>query len=212
MLILAAGCTRRGRALHYLPGFVPGSQDVFKLAVIAARPTVSREQAVIEAGAVYDADGKPIEQVVVRDLDDTVNDAILRALRDAGLKPVATESGAALPAEAQFVLDSTLESARVEKHFSAEQTIHGQYFEMNASVKIKYELRDRAGKVVYAKEIEGREHEPPKPVGHEVFLPLETDPYESLSVAMSRAVGGLIVDPGFATWMPPLRSAAPQAP
>jgi hypothetical protein len=212
LLILAAGCSRRGRALHYLPGFVPGSQNVFKSVVIEVTPTASRMPDVIEAGAVYDPDGKPIEQISVRDLTDTVNDAIVRALSDAGLKPVAIDAGAALPAEATFVLGSTIESASVEKRFSAEQTIHGQYFDMNASVKIKYELRDRAGKVVYSREIEGREHEPPKPIGLEVFLPLETDPYESLSVAMSRAVGELIVDPAFSALMPPLRAgAAPQA-
>jgi hypothetical protein len=187
---------------------VPGSQHVFKSAVIAVTPTATREPEVIEAGGVFDADGQPFEQIVVRDLTDTVTDAIIRALGDAGLKPVAIESGAAPPG-VDFVLDSTIESVRVEKRFSAEQTIHGQYFEMNASVKIKFELRDRAGKIVYAKEIDGREHEPPKPVGHEVFLPLETDPYESLSVAMSRAVGGLIVDPAFGALMPPLRAAAP---
>jgi hypothetical protein len=210
--MLAVGCSPRGRALHFLPGFVPGSQHVFKSLVIAVKPTASREPDVIEAGAVYDADGKQTEQIVVRDLVDTVNDAIVRALRDAGLKPVTIESSAAPPAGADFVLDSTIDLVRVEKRFSAELTIHGQYFEMDASVKVRYELRDRTGKVVYVKEIDGREHEPPKPVGHEVFLPLETDPYESLSVAMSRAVGGLIVDPPFATLMPPVRPGAPMAP
>ncbi len=209
MLILAAGCSRRGRALHYLPGFVPGSQDVFESVAIAVRPTASRAPDVIVAGVVYDADGTLIEQIVVHDLPDTVSDGIVRALTDAGLKPVLIESGAAVPKGSDLVLGSTIESASVEKRFSAEQTIHGQYFEMNASVRIKYELRDRAGKLVYAKEIDGQEHEPPKPVGHEVFLPLETDPYESLSVAMSRAVGGLIVDPGFGALMPPLRTGAP---
>jgi hypothetical protein len=190
---------------------VPGSQNVFKSAVIAVRPTVSREPDVIDAGGVYDADDQQTEEVIVRDLADTVNDGLVRALGDAGLKTIAVESGAALPEGTEFVLGSTLESASVEKHFTAEQTIHGQYFEMNASVKIRFELRDRAGKVVYAKVIDGQEHEPPKPVGHEVFLPLETDPYESLSVAMSRAVGGLIVDPAFGALMPPLHAeAAPQ--
>ncbi len=198
--------------MHYLPGFVPGSQNDFRPAVIAVRPTASREPDLIEAGAVYGPDGKPTEQIVVRDLTDTVKRAIVRALRDAGLKPASIESGASAPAGTDFVLDSTLESVRVEKRFSAEQTIHGQYFEMNASVKIRYELRDHAGKVVYASEIDGQEHEPPNPVGHEVFLPLETDPYESLSVAMSRAVGHLIVDPAFAALMPPThRAAAPKA-
>jgi hypothetical protein len=210
--MLAAGCSRPGRALHYLPGFVPGSQHVFKSAVIAVTPTASREPDVIEAGGVYDSDGKQVEQIVVRDLTDTVNDAVVRALSDAGLKPVAIESGAGLPEGADFVLDSTTNSVRVEKRFSAEQTIHGQYFEMNASVKIRYELRDRAGKVVYAKEIDGQEHEPPKPVGQEVFLPLETDPYESLSVAMSRAVGGLIVDPAFAALLRPRGAFPPPVP
>lgn len=188
---------------------MPGSQHVFKSAVIAVTPTASREPDVIEAGGVYDSDGKQIEQIVVRGLTDTVNDAIVRALSDAGLKPVVVQSGAALPEGTDFVLDSTIDSVRVKKRFTAEQTIHGQYFEMNASLKIRFELRDRAGKTVFAKEIDGREHEPPKPVGHEVFLPLETDPYESLAVAMSRAVGGLIVDAAFGALMPPLRTAAP---
>jgi len=188
---------------------VPGSQHVFAPAEVAVRPTALRAPDVIEAGAVYDADNKRITQIVVRDLADTVSDAILRALGDAGLKPVAIESGDAPPAGVDFVIDSTVESASVEKRFAAEETIHGKTFAMNASLKIEFQLRNRAGKVMYANEIDGREHEPPKPVGSEVFLPLETDPYESLSVAMSRAVGGLIVDPAFVALMPPLHPGAP---
>ena len=60
---------------------------------------------------------------------------------------------------------------------------------------------------------------PTNPVGAEVFLPLETEPVESLSVAMSRAVGNLILDPKFRGTLPmraiattPTASPAPQLP
>jgi hypothetical protein len=46
------------------------------------------------------------------------------------------------------------------------------------------------------------EDEPPKPAGGEVFFPLETDPAESLSVALSRAIGALLVDPRFRAVFP----------
>jgi len=61
--------------------------------------------------------------------------------------------------------------------------------------------------VVYDSEVTGAEDEPPKPVGGEVFFPLETDPAESLSVALSRAIGNLLADPEFRQAFP--ASSAP---
>jgi hypothetical protein len=73
---------------------------------------------------------------------------------------------------------------------------------MRAVVRVKYHLRNRDGAVLYSNEISGAESEPPNTVGGEVFLPLETEPAESLSVALSRAVGLLILDPKFRAALP----------
>jgi hypothetical protein len=115
------------------------------------------------------------------------------------------------------MLTSELEQLEVNKRFGANMTIHGQYFTMRSVVRVKYELRNRDGGVIYSGEITGTEDEPPNPVGAEVFLPLETEPAESLSVAMSRAVGQLIVDPKFRDALPMRAVAAsptstPQSP
>jgi hypothetical protein len=61
---------------------------------------------------------------------------------------------------------------------------------------------NRSGKILYAGEVMGVEQEPPAPVGNEVFLPLETEPVESLSVALSRAFGNLMIDPKFRAALP----------
>ena len=80
--------------------------------------------------------------------------------------------------------------------------MHGQYFTMHALVRVKYELKNRDGAVLYSDDLSGIENEPPNPVGGEVFLPLETEPAESLSVALSRAVGLLMLQTGFRDALP----------
>lgn len=106
------------------------------------------------------------------------------------------------PEGTDFILTSELDQLEVNKRFGSNQTIHGQYFTMNAVVRVKYRLQSRAGAIAYSGEISGIENEPPNPVGAEVFLPLETEPAESLSVALSRAVGLLMVQPGFRAALP----------
>ena len=82
---------------------------------------------------------------------------------------------------------------------------------MKAVVRVKFELRNRDGAVLYSGEISGLENEPPSPVGAEVFLPLETEPAESLSVALSRAVGLLMLQPKFRDALPVRAAAATPA-
>ncbi len=112
------------------------------------------------------------------------------------------------PEGTDYILTSELEEVKVNKRFGAQQTIHGQYFTMHAVVRVKYQLKGREGDVLYSNAILGIENEPPNPVGAEVFLPLETEPAESLSVALSRAVGLLMVDPQFRSALP-LRPVEP---
>ncbi len=148
--------------------------------------------------------------LVVADATRLFNDALIKGLTDAGLVPVALDSNpddGKPPEGSDFILSSELEQFEVNKRFGANQTIHGQYFTMNAVVRAKFELKNRDGAVIYSGEISGIENEPPNPVGAEVFLPLETDPAESLSVAMSRAVGQLMLEPKFRDALP-LRAVA----
>ncbi|HUA33267.1 MAG TPA: hypothetical protein VMA09_06660 [Candidatus Binataceae bacterium] len=208
---MLAACDRTPQipSLHYLPGFVPGSENIFEPKTIAVIPTHGLDASdKIVAGGVYDQNGNLIESVVVGGIEKSITAGLERSLADAGLHPVAANDH-----DADFVLSSHLMSAAITKQFGAEQTVHGQYFTMDAAVTIAFELRDRAGKAVFSKTITGSEHEPPKPVGHEVFFPLETDPVEALSVAMSRTIGGLVVDPALGALMParsrPRQSPAP---
>jgi hypothetical protein len=106
------------------------------------------------------------------------------------------------PEGADFILTSDLEQFEVNKRFGPSQTIHGQYFSMRAVVRAKVTLSDREGNALYSGEISGIESEPPNPVGGEVFLPLETLPAESLSVAMSRAIGSLMLQQRFRNALP----------
>jgi hypothetical protein len=197
--------------LHYLPGFVAGSQNAFRPVKIAVPPTTANvPSGSYQVGAIYVADGTAQTPLVVTDPAGTFNQALLKGLGDAGLVPVALDSNPAdgkPPEGSDFIVTSQLEQLEVNKRFEAKQTIHGQYFTMGAVVRVKFELRNREGTVLYSGEISGIENEPPNPVGAEVFLPLETEPAESLSVALSRAVGLLMLQPKFRDALP-LRAAA----
>lgn len=222
--LVLAGCKPRAHLdVHYLPDFVPGSQNIFHPAKIAVAPTGgSVASGEYQVGAIYSADGSQQTPLVVADAARDFNNGLIKGLTDSGLVPVALDSspGDGKPPEgSDFILSSELEQFEVNKRFGGNQTIHGQYFTMNAVVRAKFELKNRDGAVIYSGEISGLENEPPNPVGAEVFLPLETEPVESLSVAMSRAVGQLMLDPKFRAALPigaiaatPTASPAPQSP
>ncbi len=207
------GCKPRTRIdLHYLPGFVPGSQNIFRPVRIAVPPTTANfGSGNSNLGMIYAADGTPQTPLVTTDAGRAFNNALIKGLADAGLMPVALDSnpGDGKPPEgSDFILTSDLEQLEVNKRFGTIQTVHGRYFSMRAVVRVKFELKNRDGAVLYSDEISGIENEPPNPVGAEVFLPLETEPAESLSVALSRAVGGLMLQPGFRAALP-MRSVEP---
>ena len=191
VLAFAGTAPRETIKLRYLKGFVPGTRAIFRPAnVRVAAVGGNLASGSHDIGAIYDASGKVQQQVVVTDAGRVTHDALTTALADAGLKPTAQTSGVDL------ILACDLEQLAVDKRFGAQQTIHGQYFTMTSRVRMKCTLRHNSG-VLYTNEILGAEDEPPKPVGNEAFLPLEEDPAESLSVALSRAVGALILDPKF---------------
>lgn len=201
------GCKPRTHLkVHYLPDFVPGSQNIFRPAKIAVTPTAGAVgTGEYQAGAIYTADGTMQTPLVVADAARLFNDALVKGLTDAGLVPVALDSNPAdskPPEGSDFILSSDLEQVEVNKRFGANQTIHGQYFTMRSVVRVKYDLRNRDGAVIYSGDVSGTENEPPNPVGAEVFLPLETDPAESMSVALSRAVGQLMLQPAFRDALP----------
>lgn len=207
---LALGCKSTPTLrLHYLPGFVPGSERIFgpvRIAVLPADGAIAAGR--VRVGGVYSAQGSVERSFYAEDLSGVVTAAVIRALGDAGLKPIANgplrHGAASLPVGVDYVLATSIELASINQRFGTEQTVHGQYFEMRAKMRIKFTLSSRANPDLYTGEILGTEDEPPAPVGKEVFLPLETKPDESLSVALSRAVGALMLQPGF-------RAALPQA-
>jgi hypothetical protein len=192
-IFLAQGCRHESSLkLHYLPAFVPGIEHVLPPIPIAVLPaTGTSEIPRLKVGAIYDADDAVGRPLYVENLHKTVTDAVLRALADAGAKPVADGSGV------DFKLRTQVESVSVVKRYSPEQTVHGQYFSMHATMKLKFTLATPDNPKLFSVETTGLEEEPPEPVGGEVFLPLETEPAESLSVALSRAVGSLIASPEF---------------
>lgn len=219
LAIFASGCIPRTLiAVHYLPGFVAGSQNIFPPVKIGVPPTAGGfGSGVCDVGTIYDVTGTAQTGLSVADPKRAFSEALVQGLKGAGLEPIALDS---LPSHGEppegsdFILISKLEKFEVEKRFGAEETVHGQYFSMTAAVTARFELRNRAGDVLYSGEITGLENEPPTPVGREVFLPLETEPAESLSVALSRAVGSLMIEPKFRAALPSriveLKRAAPK--
>jgi hypothetical protein len=206
-----AGCAPREVVkLHYLSGFVPGTRAIFLPANIAVAPISGDLGAgTHEVGGVYSSSGSLEKLLIVSDAGAIVHGALMTGLADAGLKPFAVEAGvtsAGLQPGVDAMLSCELHELQVVKNFGAQKTIHGQYFTMNSRVRLRFKLQRRDGSIVYQNEMTGAEDEPPKPVGGEVFFPLETDPDESLSVALSRAIGALLVDPKFRAALPPRTS------
>jgi hypothetical protein len=197
---LAGGTPREVLKLHYLNEFVPGTRAIFPPVRVAVLP-VGGELAsgTHDVGKIYNSSGQMEKRMAVADGGAIVHDALMTGLSDAGLKPVAfsaSDNAKDSNPGIDLLLYGQLEELSVEKKFTAQQTIHGQYFTMVSRVKLKFMLR-RHGATLYENEKMGAEEEPPKPVGAEIFFPLETDPAESLSVALSRAIGALLVDPKF---------------
>jgi hypothetical protein len=213
--VLLAGCGSPQRLkVHFLPGFVPGSQHIFNPAHIGVYPVQGAiAQGRFRVGAIYAANGTREHLLFVHDFGAAVTGALMKSLADAGLQPalVKSPSPARLPAGVDYLLVTTIEHVSVIKRFGSQVTVHGRYFTMRSQVKLSFVLSSRAAPVLFKGMIDGSEDEPPAPVHHEVFLPLETDPGESLSVAMSRAVGALMVEPGFQQSLPVIERPAPGA-
>ncbi len=196
----AAGCKPAKRLrVHFLRGIVPGSEHIFDARRIAVAPAAGKyADGRFTVGAIYTANGGVERYLYVHHLGGIVTASVARALVGAGLRPV--PSGAAAPgAKSQpppdFVLATEIEAVETNKRFGSEQTLHGQYFTMKSLIRLKFTLLSPAETPLYQGEMIGTEEEPPAPVAKEVFLPLETEPAESLSVAMSRAVGALMLRP-----------------
>lgn len=207
------GCAPRETIkLHYLNGFVPGTRAIFLPANVAVAPVGGDfASGIHEVGGIYDSSGRLQKLLQVSDTGTIAHDALMASLADAGLKPVALGPGIGptdLKPGIDLMLSCELKQVSFEQNFGNQQTVHGQYFTMTARVKLKYTLQRRDGSVIYQNEITGTEDEPPKPVGGEVFFPLETDPAESLSVALSRAIGNLFIDPKFQSIFP-MRTSHP---
>lgn len=201
LLMLAACAPREELKIHFLTGFVPGTRAIFLPAAIGVAP-VGGDLATAnhDVGYIYNASGEIEKRLSVSAGGAILGQALMASLEDSGLKPIALPARIEpneLPRGVDVMLICDIEEVATQKRFGAQQTIHGQYFTMTSRVKLKYRLQRRDGTVLGENEILGTEDEPPKPVGHEVFLPLETDPAESLSVAFSRAVGLLVLDPKF---------------
>jgi hypothetical protein len=201
------GCTRREvLKLHYLNGFVPDTHAIFLPANVAVAP-VSGDLASgsHDVGNIYNSSGGLEKRLQVSDAGVVVRDALMAGLADAGLKPTALDAAIEtkdLQLGIDAMLSCELQQLSNEKDFGAAQTIHGEYFTMTSRMKLKVILRRRDGSTLYENEITAAEDEPPKPVGAEAFLPLETDPAEALSVAMSRAIGTMLTDPQFRAAFP----------
>jgi len=200
--MLAAGCDRdASMRIRYLPGIVAGSERVLPPEPIAVAPIAGPMAAGrFKVGAVYDEHGNVERELFLIDPGPLITQAVVRCLSDAGLKAVMQTSDRDAVAAGKNgvpVLTTVVEELSVEKRFRPERTVHGQYFSMTARARLSFTLSSRDNSNLYSGVMTGTEEEPPAPVGGEIFLPLETEPAESLSVALSRAIGALVLDPRF---------------
>ena len=200
--VFSSSCDHRSTLkVRYLPGIVTGTEHVLPpLNIVVAPASGSMAAGKFRVGAIYDANGSLKSELSVSDFGPIVTAAVVRCLSDAGLKAsvtAATNPTNAFPESASLMVVPRIESIAVNKRFGAEHTVHGQYFTMTAEVRLRFLIFSHKTSSTYSVATTGVEEEPPVPVGGETFLPLETEPAESLSVALSRAVGALILEPEF---------------
>ncbi|MGH7864806.1 MAG: hypothetical protein ACREQB_07445 [Candidatus Binataceae bacterium] len=201
--------------LHYLPGFVAGSMNVFGPVRVGVSPVSGALAAGrVAIGAVYSADGAIERQLFVRDVREVATRAVAQCLDDAGLRPVALgawRGDGGVPDGVDILVRAELTALTTNKRFGDRDTVHGKYFTMVSVARFKFTVHNRAGSTLVTIETSGTQREPPEPVGNEEFLPLETEPAESLSIALSKAVGALVLDSKLREILPP-RNPAPPAP
>jgi hypothetical protein len=190
------GCRPAGLSIHYLPGFVPATRNIFAPKTVAVAVAALGTDEHMNVGAVRDQNGRVLRELWVSNPDRVIQHALVIALGDAGLKvsPLDAPPVTMRPQDTDVLLIAHLEKIAVNKTFRGEKTVHGQYFKMKSEVRLAARLFDSNGRLIYDGEVTATEDEPPAPVAGEVFLPLETDPAESLSVALSRAAGYLILE------------------
>ena len=210
---LTSACqSRHALKLRHLRGFVPGTRNIFEPARVAVAPP-SGLAAIAEpqVGMVCLADGKIESELYATNLESLLVAALVTQLRDSGLDAfaLAAPTGDERAVGADFVLTTDLEQFQVIKsigrffvvgdcarcHSEPVTPILDRYFTMRSRVRLRFSVRDHNGLTLYSGSIAGSEDEPPPRMPGESFLPLETEPGESLSVALSRAVGALVLDP-----------------
>ncbi len=88
------GCARHDfLKLHYLNEFVAGTRAIFLPANVALAPVGGDlASGVHQVGSIYDASGNLEKSLQVSDAGAVVHDALMIALADAGLKPIALGS------------------------------------------------------------------------------------------------------------------------
>jgi len=212
-IALTSACQHRHTLkLRHLRGFVPATRNIFESARMAVAPP-SGLAAIAEhqVGMVCRADGKIESELYATNLESLLVAALVTQLRDSGLDAfaLAVPAGGERAVGADFVLTTDLEQFQVIKsighffvvgdcarcHTEPVKPVLDRYFTMRSRVRLRFTVRDRNGLTLYTGSIAGSEDEPPPRMPGESFLPLETEPGESLSVALSRAVGTLVLDP-----------------
>lgn len=200
--VFSSSCDHRSTLkVRYLPGIVTGTEHVLPpLNIVVAPASGSMAAGRFRVGGIYNADGSLERDLSIEDIGPVITSALIRCLSDAGLKAsmtAATNPAHAFPEGAALMILPQIESISVNKRFGSEHTVHGQYFTMTGQVRLRFLIFSRKTSGMHTVSTIGTEDEPPAPVGGETFLPLETEPTESLSVALSRAVGALILQPEF---------------
>jgi len=197
-----------------LRGFVPGTRNIFAPARIAVAPP-GGIAAIAEPkiGTVRGADGKIESNLYATNLKELLVTALVTQLRDSGIDAFAlkTPTRDTQAVSAELVLAADLEQFEVIKsignffvvgdcarcHTEPVKPVVGRQFTMSSRVRLRFSVFDRNGATLYSRSTAASEDEPPPGKPGESFIPLETEPGESLSVALSRAVGALVLDPAF---------------
>jgi hypothetical protein len=200
--IAAAGCAKsQAISLRYVPDSVVQTTTKFFPAKVAVTPARwdSRDGAV---GHVFDASGKKIANLKVEDSGSQIAQVVAQAFQAAGTQPTiigAVAPGGKPPLGIDFLVITEIDEITCEKNFRS--TPNPEAFRLNARVKLKITILGPARTPFTGEGISVIE-EPPPGVDLAAYKPAITEPAEAVSIALSRAIRGVLEQPTIAHALP----------
>ncbi len=200
--IAVAGCAKsQAISLRYVPDSAVQATTKFfpaKVAVSAVRWD-SLDGAV---GHVFDPSGKKIANLKIEDSSRQIAQVVAQAFQAAGLQPVtigAVAPGDKPPPGVDFMVITEVDEITCEKNLQS--TPNAEALRLKARVRLKITILGPS-RAPFTGEGIAVIDEPPHGVDLAAYKPAITEPADAVSVALSRAIRGVLDQPAIAHALP----------